>query len=239
MSIEERERLCLALDTLDRDEILGTVDELKDLVGYFKIHAGFTLHGPGLVRDILARDVKVFLDLKLYDIPNTLAHYGEAVTRLGVHLVTIDPSGGLAMMRSVAEAAARTAAELGTGRPKLLGVTLLTSVDQHVLNNEMNIAGTVEDEVRRRALLAAEAGLDGIVCAPAETRAIRHELPADFFYVTPGTRSAGHSNHDHKRIGTHAEAVAGGASLLVVGREIRQAADRRKAALKVLDQIIR
>ncbi|MEV0195742.1 orotidine-5'-phosphate decarboxylase [Nonomuraea sp. NPDC050691] len=237
--VEDRlqDRLCLALDTLDRDEIVGTVDELKDLVGYFKIHTGFVMHGPDLVREILGRGVKVFLDLKLYDIPNTLAGYGEAVTRLGVHLVTVDPSGGVEMMRSVVAAADRTAGESGARRPRFVGVTLLTSADQQMLNTEMNIAGSVEEEVRRRALLAAEAGLDGIVCAPGEIGSVRAELPGDFFYVTPGARAAGGSGHDHRRIGTPAEAIADGSSLIVVGRRIRDAADRRKAAQEVLDEI--
>ncbi|NWF29765.1 orotidine-5'-phosphate decarboxylase [Streptomyces sp. PKU-EA00015] len=232
-----RERLCLALDLADRGEILALVDELKDLIGYFKLNSAFTLHGPDLVRELLARDVKVFMDLKLHDIPNTLAGYGHAVTGLGAHLVTLHTGGGLEMMRAAVTAADRTAAELGVERPKLVGVTLLTSVDRETLNGDLNVSGTIEDEVRRRALLAAEAGLDGIVCAPSEIDLVRPGLPDDFFYVTPGTRSPGESGNDHKRIGTHAEALAGGSSLLVLGRRIHHAADRRKAALEVLHEI--
>jgi orotidine-5'-phosphate decarboxylase len=232
-----RERLCLALDLADRSEILKTVDELKDLIGWFKLNSAFTLHGPGLVREILDRDVRLFLDLKLHDIPNTLAGYGDAVTRLGAHIVTLHTGGGLEMMRAAVAAADRTAAELGVERPRLVGVTLLTSVDRATLNGDLNVAGSVEDEVRRRALLAAEAGLDGIVCAPSEIAPLRSDLPDDFFYVTPGTRSPGDSGNDHKRIGTHAEALAGGSSLLVLGRRVTNAPDLRQAALEVLREI--
>ncbi|MFF2204443.1 orotidine-5'-phosphate decarboxylase [Streptomyces sp. NPDC058145] len=232
-----RERLCLALDLTDRAEIIKAVEELRDLIGWFKLNSAFTLHGPGLVREILDRDVKVFLDAKLHDIPNTLAGYGDAVTRLGVHLVTLHTGGGLEMMRAAVAAADRTAAELGVQRPKLVGVTLLTSVDRATLNGDLNVPGTVEDEIRRRARLAAEAGLDGVVCAPGEIELIRADLPDDFFYVTPGTRSPGGSGNDHKRTGTHAQALAAGSSLLVVGRRINQAADRRQAAAEVLREL--
>ncbi|MGQ4419830.1 orotidine 5'-phosphate decarboxylase / HUMPS family protein, partial [Streptomyces sp. SAS_269] len=133
-----RERLCLALDLTDRAEIIKAVEELRDLIGWFKLNSAFTLHGPGLVREILDRDVKVFLDAKLHDIPNTLAGYGDAVTRLGVHLVTLHTGGGLEMMRAAVAAADRTAAELGVQRPKLVGVTLLTSVDRATLNGDLN-----------------------------------------------------------------------------------------------------
>ncbi|MGA4863170.1 orotidine-5'-phosphate decarboxylase [Streptomyces lavendulocolor] len=237
LDVNGRDRLCLALDLPDRAEILRLVDELKDLVGYFKLNSAFTLHGPDLVRDILDRDVKIFMDLKLHDIPNTLAGYGDAVTRLGAHVVTLHTAGGLEMMRAAVTAAEKTAAELGVERPKLVGVTLLTSVDRETLNGDLNVAGPVEEEVRRRALLAAEAGLDGIVCAPSEIEPLRPDLPDDFFVVTPGTRSPGNDCNDHKRIGTHAEALAGGASLLVVGRSVHGAPDPRRAALGILREI--
>ncbi|MET7356180.1 MULTISPECIES: orotidine-5'-phosphate decarboxylase [Streptomyces] len=232
-----RDRLCLALDLADRSEILRLVDELKDLIGYFKLNSAFTLHGPELVREILDRDVKIFMDLKLHDIPNTLAGYGQAVTRLGAHIVTLHTGGGLEMMRAAVASADRTAAELGVERPKLVGVTLLTSVDRETLNGDLNVRGSVEDEVRRRALLAAEAGLDGIVCAPSEIERVRAELPDDFFYVTPGTRSPGTSDNDHKRTGTHSEALAGGSSLLVVGRSVHDALGPRQAAQRILAEI--
>lgn len=233
----DRDLLCLALDLADRGEILEIVDELKDLIGYFKVNSAFTEHGPDLVRDILARDVKVFMDLKLHDIPNTLAGYARAVTRLGAHVVTLHTAGGVEMMRAAVASADEAARELGIARPKLIGVTVLTSVDRDVLNRELNVSGAVEDEIRRRALLAAEAGLDGIVCAPPEIALVRDLLPDDFFYVTPGTRSPGVSGHDHKRTGTHAEALTGGSSMLVLGRRVLSASDRREAAREVLAEL--
>ncbi|MET9303706.1 orotidine-5'-phosphate decarboxylase [Micromonospora aurantiaca] len=232
-----KDRLCLALDMSDRTAILGAVDELRDLVGYFKLNSAFTLFGPELVRDILDRGVKVFLDLKLHDIPNTLTGYGRAVTELGVHLVTVHSAGGIEMMRALVSAADEAARDLGRDRPRIVGVTLLTSVDQDLLNNELNIPGTVQDEIRHRAALAAKAGLDGIVCAPTEISQVRDDLPDNFFYVTPGTRSPGEGDRDHRRTGTHAEAVAAGSSLLVIGRRITGASDRRQAAQEVLAEI--
>jgi orotidine-5'-phosphate decarboxylase len=228
-----RDRLCLALDLDDRDAILAAVDELTDLVGWVKLNSAFTLFGPALVEEILQRDVKVFLDLKLHDIPNTLAGYAGAVTRLGVHLVTLHTAGGLEMLRTAVSAADKAAAELGGERPKLVGVTLLTSVDDRVLRDDLNIASTVEEEILRRGQLAAEAGLDGIVCAPGEVARVREQLPRDFFYVTPGTRTSDGSAHDHLRTGTPAAALAGGASLLVLGRRVFDAPDRRAALLDV------
>lgn len=228
-----RDRLCLALDLDDRDAILAAVDELADLVGWVKLNSAFTLFGPSLAEEILARDLKVFLDLKLHDIPNTLAGYADAVTRLGVHLVTLHTAGGLEMLTAAVAGADKTAAELGRERPKLVGVTLLTSVDETVLRDDLNIDATVDEEVRRRGQLAARAGLDGIVCAPGEVARVRDDLPPDFFYVTPGTRTAEGSAHDHRRTGTPAAALAGGASLLVLGRRVFDAPDRRAALLDV------
>ncbi|MFI5911829.1 orotidine-5'-phosphate decarboxylase [Dactylosporangium sp. NPDC051541] len=235
--ISSKDRICLALDMSDRAQIVDLVDELRDVVGYFKLNSAFTMHGPDLVRDLLARGVKIFLDLKVHDIPNTVAGYGEAVTELGVHIVTMHTAGGVEMMRTFVASAERTAERIGRPRPKLIGVTLLTSIDQQQLNDELNIPGGVEDEIRRRAQLAAKAGLDGIVCAPTEIDLVKADLPADFFYVTPGTRSPGGSGHDHKRIGTHAEAITAGSSLLVVGRRILTAGDRRQAAREVIAEI--
>jgi orotidine-5'-phosphate decarboxylase len=229
-----RARLCVALDLNDRQAILEVVDELKDVVGWFKLNSAFTLFGPELVREIRARGVDVFLDLKLHDIPNTLAHYAEAVTRLDVQLVTVHIEGGVEMMRRAVEAATKTAAELGRPRPRLVGITVLTSIGQPVLNGEMNIAGSVRTEVLRRARLAAEAGLDGIVCSAAELASVKAELPEGLFYVTPGVRPKGGSVDDHKRAVSYAEAIAAGSSMLVVGRGIMRADDRHAAALEIL-----
>jgi orotidine-5'-phosphate decarboxylase len=229
-----RDRVCLALDLNDEREILGYVDELVDLVGYFKINSAFTLFGPALVKRIVDKGAKVFLDLKLHDIPNTVEWYGDAVTRVGAHIVTLHVDGGTAMMRAAVEGASRAAASLGRVRPKLIGITLLTSIDQDTMNREMNVAGALRDEVLRRARLAAEAGLDGIVCSAAELDYVRPHLPKDFFIVTPGVRPAGVDGDDHRRVASYGDAVRAGSSLLVVGRAVLGAADRRAAAREVL-----
>jgi orotidine-5'-phosphate decarboxylase len=232
-----RERVCVALDLNDERQILDHVKELSDLVGYFKINSAFTLYGPALVSKILASGSNLFLDLKLHDIPNTLSGYGDAVTRLGVHLVTLHVAGGLQMLKEAVRAADTTAQELGTKRPKLVGVTVLTSIDQQALNSEVNVQGALRDEVLRKARLAAEAGLDGVVCSPAELEFIKPHLPENFFYVTPGVRPAGVSGDDHRRVSSYADAERGGSSLLVVGRAVLDAKDRREAAYQVLREI--
>lgn len=231
------DRLCVALDLEDRDEILRVAGEVSDVAGYVKVNSAFVLHGPGLVRDLHAMGARVFMDLKLHDIPNTMAAYGRAVTRLGAAIVTIHPAGGLEMMRATVAAARESALRAGTAGPKLIGIALLTSVDDKVLNEEVGVPGPAAAEVLRKSLLAAEAGLDGVVCAPAEIERLRGKLPDDFLYVTPGTRSPGDSEHDHKRSATHAQAIESGSSLLVVGRRILHAPDRRKAALEVLEEM--
>ncbi|QSB05193.1 orotidine-5'-phosphate decarboxylase [Natronoglycomyces albus] len=236
-SSPSRDKLCLALDLTDRAALLDIVDELKDLVGWFKINSAFTLFGPELVRELLARDVRVFLDLKLHDIPNTLAGYGTAVTELGAHLVTVHTSGGVDMMRSLVTSADEAAAQLNKPRPTFVGVTILTSTDQTGLNQELNVPGTVEEEVARRAGLAKEAGLDGIVCAPVELATARKVLPDAAFLVTPGTRSPGVSGNDHRRVGTHANAIADGSSLLVIGRQVLHSEDRRTTVAQIVEEI--
>lgn len=231
------DRICLALDIHDDSEILRLVAELKDLVGYFKLNSAFTLHGPPLVKAMLSQGARIFLDLKLHDIPNTLAGYGEAVTRLGVHIVTVHIGGGRQMLASFTRSADVTAASLGVRRPRLVGITLLTSIDQDILNHEMNVPGLVEDEVLRRGRVAAECGLDGIVCSAGELEAVRAHLPRDFFYVTPGVRPAGHDGDDHRRVHTYSDALRAGSRLLVVGRTVLGSADPRTALRALHNEI--
>jgi orotidine-5'-phosphate decarboxylase len=235
--VSPKERICLAMDFHDEREILKTVDDLGDLVGYVKLNSAFTLHGPALVQKILAKGAKVFLDLKLHDIPNTLSGYGDAVTRLGVHIVTTHVSGGSLMLGELVKSADKTAKELGVARPKFIGITLLTSISQSILNEEMNVAGSVQDEVLRKARMAAEAGLDGMVCSVGELDHIRAHLPTDFMYVTPGVRPAGASHDDHQRVYTYEEAAKAGSSLLVVGRSVLSGKDPR-ATLTDLQRVL-
>lgn len=236
-SMSPKERICLALDFHDEEQILRTVGELGDLVGYFKLNSAFTLHGPKLIEKILAKRAKVFLDLKLHDIPHTLAGYGDSVTRLGVHIVTVHVSGGLEMLGELVRSADETSKALGVPRPRFIGITLLTSISQRILNEEMNVKGSIHDEVLRKARMAVQAGLDGMVCSAGELEYIRPHLPKDFVYVTPGVRPAGVGNDDHQRVYTYEEAVSAGSRLLVVGRSILAAQDPR-AALQDLQRLI-
>lgn len=232
-----KDRLCLAMDVHDEAAILRAVDELGDLVGYFKLNSAFTLFGPALVQKIIQKGSKVFLDLKLHDIPNTLAGYGDAVTRLGVHIVTVHVSGGSQMLSEFVASANRTARALGVERPKFIGITLMTSISQTILNDEMNVQGSVEDEVLRKAHMASKAGLDGMVCSVGELAYIRPHLPQGFLYVTPGVRPTGASPDDHQRAYTYREAVQAGSHLLVVGRTVLQSAEPREALKALHDDL--
>jgi len=232
-----REHICLALDIDDEKNIIECVSELSDLVGYFKLNYAYDKFGPKLVEKLLNFGVKIFLDLKIHDIPNTVSGYIDNVVRLGVHIVTVHTAGGKEMMMEIVNTSNKTAKELNVDPPKIIGVTLLTSIDERTMNTEINIQGSLNDEVNRRAKLAFESGLDGIVCSPVELSDIKSGLPDDFYYVTPGVRGDGTSHHDHKRVTTYTKAIKSDASLVVVGREILDANDRRKAALKIIKDI--
>ncbi|MFJ4651899.1 orotidine-5'-phosphate decarboxylase [Nocardia sp. NPDC088792] len=236
-SRDPRERLCLSLDDVDMDRILRSVDELSEYFGYVKINFAFTLHGPELIARLHERGVKVFLDLKLHDIPNTLAGYAEAVTRLGVELVTLHTTGGLEMMSTAVAAADRTAREISRPRPLLVGVTVLTSIDEEQLARELGVGQPISEVIRARGALAAEAGLDGMVCGPGELGSVRDVVPDDFFFVTPGLRGTAGQDHDHKRTGSYRNALEGGASLMVVGRDVMHSDNRVDAAKRIFQEI--
>lgn len=234
---EARERLCLALDLYDENKILQHVAELSEYVGYFKVNFAFAQFGPSLVQKIKDTGSKVFLDVKIHDIPNVAAGYADAATRLGVDIVTVHVGGGAEMMEHFVTAAKQTAQLLGVAPPKVIGVTLLTNIDERVMNVELNVKGTVKDEVMRRAQLAVDAGLDGIVCSAADLPDISSELPKDFYYVTPGVRPTGGHHDDHKRVASYTDAIKAGSNLLVVGRDVLTTEDRRGAARRILQQI--
>lgn len=179
----------------------------------------FTAEGPDFVRSLVDRGYGVFLDLKFHDIPNTTAKACEAAARLGVWMVNVHASGGRAMLQAAREAVNKTATP-----PLLIAVTVLTSMDQPALH-EVGVDGRLEDQVLRLARLTQECGLDGVVCSAQEAPALRAALGQNFSLVTPGIRPAGSSNDDQSRIVTPADALHRGASYLVIGRPITQAAD--------------
>lgn len=234
-----REKVCLPLDGLSSlSEVEGLVEELSPFVGLFKVgKESFTRFGPPVVKLVQARGAGVFLDLKYHDIPNTVKGAARAAAELGVSIFNVHAAGGAAMME-----AARAGVEEGAGgggvAPKVIAVTVLTSIDGEVLNRECGVPGTVEDQVLRLAKLTEAAGLDGIVCSAADMHALRGKLRAGFLFVTPGIKgTTTPAGEDQKRVLSPGRAVAAGSSLLVVGRAITGAPDRRKAALEVLEDI--
>jgi len=215
----------VALDFADASKALALVARLDAKACALKVgNEMFVSAGPELVRELVAKGFRVFLDLKFYDIPNTVAQACAAATRLGVWMINIHAAGGRAMLVAAREAVARTAAERGAAPPLLLAVTLLTSLDADDVA-EIGYAQTPEDVVLRLARLAADCGLDGVVCSAVEAAPLRRAHGAGFTLVTPGIRPAGIAADDQARLMTPEAAIAHGADYLVIGRPITQAAD--------------
>ena len=233
-----KDRLVVALDVDSANRALELFEALRDHVGLFKIGMQlFTAAGPDLVRRIVSSGGRVFLDLKYHDIPNTVAAAGIEATRLGVSIFNIHASGGSEMMKRTAEAVAETAAREGLTKPSVLGVTLLTSVDQETLRH-IGIDDEPATVVRRLALLAQTSGLDGVVASAHEIKIIREAVRnPSFVIVTPGMRSAGDPSHDQRRFMTAGGAISAGADYVVVGRPILNAEDPAKAARAILQEI--
>ncbi len=233
-----KDKLIVALDVDTADRALALVDQLKDSVGMFKVGMQlFTAAGPDLVRRIVLQGSRVFLDLKYHDIPNTVALAGVEATRLGVSLFNIHTSGGSVMMKRTANAVAQTAARENLSAPKVLGVTLLTSVDHEILE-QIGINARAATVVGRLAKLANESGLEGVVASAQEIALIRHAVPQrDFLIVTPGIRSASDEVQDQRRTMTAAEAIREGADYIVVGRPIIAAGDVTAAAGQFVSEI--
>ncbi|HXQ37126.1 MAG TPA: orotidine-5'-phosphate decarboxylase [Anaerolineales bacterium] len=239
---EGRDHVCLALDIHDFEKIMDIVKETKDLVGYYKLNSAFVLHGPDLVRNILNIGGKVFLDLKICDIPNTLLNYGIVIASMRVSLATIHMSGGVEMMKHFIEGLNIGSLRENLPRPKVLGITLLTSIDQEVLNSEVGIPGRVDEEILRKMTLAYRVGLDGIVCSASDLPHLRRHETVKFMYVTPGVRPSPDFNDsqerdDQKRVATYSGAIEAGSDLLVVGRPILNAKDPREALLQLHEEI--
>jgi orotidine-5'-phosphate decarboxylase len=225
-----RDRLIVALDVTTQDDALELVERLAGRVGMFKVGKQlFTAAGPELVRGIVARGERVFLDLKFHDIPNTVSGAVASAVRLGVSLVDVHALGGPAMVAAAARACA------GSGA-RLLAITVLTSHDEKSLA-AIGLPGTVADCVRRLALLAKDAGADGVVCSPHEVGLVREACGPAFLVVTPGIRPAGAELGDQARAATPASARASGSDYLVVGRPITAASDPAAAADAVVREM--
>ena len=238
MDLTARERLVLALDVDDFKKAEELVGELSDYVGVFKIgNQLFTAEGPKVVDMVNKKGGKVFLDLKFHDIPNTVARAAEVATKLGVYIFNIHTSGGYEMMKTAAEATVKASQELGIRKPIILGVTLLTSINQEILEKDLGIKKRLEEQVVHLAKLAKAAGLDGVVASSREIKEIRKACGKDFLILTPGIRPAGKSSDDQKRIMTPREAIKLGADFLVIGRPIRSAVNSVEAAKEILREM--
>lgn len=236
-----RDRIFVALDVETLDDASALLDRLDDAVTGVKIGSQlFTAAGPAAVELAHKRGYRVFLDLKFHDIPNTVAGAVRGATRLGVFMLNVHASGGAAMMRAAAEAAAQAARDFGVARPVCLAVTVLTSLDRRALERELGVPASVDAHVLRLADLAREAGLDGCVASPQEIGRIRLALGSRFAIVTPGIRPAGGapaSSDDQKRVATPRMALAAGADYLVIGRPITGAPDPRAAAAAIVAEL--
>jgi orotidine-5'-phosphate decarboxylase len=229
-------RIIIALDVENRDQALALVRELP-AAQVFKVGLElFTAEGPQLLREIKALGKDVFLDLKLHDIPNTVAEAARIGVRHGAYMMTIHASGGEEMMAKAAEVARTEADKRGVAKPLLLGVTILTSLKNESLASIGMVADTGA-QVLRLAALARKAGLDGVVCSAQEIEIVRRETGPGFLIVTPGIRPAWAAAQDQKRIMTPAEAIAKGSDYLVVGRPVTQAASPREAFQKIVDEL--
>ena len=219
-------RLMVALDVPTREQALDLAAETGDCASHFKVGGRlFTAEGPDLVRELKNAGSGVFLDLKFHDIPNTVAEAAEAATGLGVDFFDVHASGGEEMMKAAVEASKEEASRLGIPAPRILAITVLTSMSSTV------------DEVLALAERARNAGVDGVVSSAWEAKAVREALGTEFLIVTPGIRPSWAAKNDQRRVATPEVAIANGADFIVVGRPITKADSPGAAAKMILDEM--
>ncbi|MFH1189159.1 MAG: orotidine-5'-phosphate decarboxylase [Candidatus Omnitrophota bacterium] len=235
--MDPKEKLIVALDVDTAEKALSLVEALKSDVRYFKVGLElFSSCGPSIVRDIGRAGCRVFLDLKYHDIPNTVSKSASSVTVPGVFMLNVHALGGHDMMKKAAEAVRQAADRSKIDRPKVIAVTILTSMDEMALK-KAGISDTMDAEVLKLAGLAKEAGLDGVVASPLEAKRLREAFGGDFLIVVPGIRPEWAASGDQKRFATPLEAVKAGADYIVVGRPITEARDRKEAARRILEEM--
>lgn len=236
MNMAKNPIIC-AVDTADRDGALALTRAVREHVGGIKLGLEFfTAHGASGVQAITEQQVPVFLDLKFHDIPNTVAKAIRATAGINTFMMTVHIAGGRAMLKQAIEASDEVAQLTGSRRPLIIGVTVLTSLDQDDLNM-IGVRDHLPDQVRRMADLAQSSGLDGVVCSPYEIKLLRETCGEDFTLVVPGIRPDIASHDDQKRVMGPREALARGADYLVIGRPITAAADPGNAANTIAESL--
>ncbi len=246
--MQAKDRIILALDVDETEEAVSLVRELTAYVGAFKVGMQlFNSVGPDIVRQIHDLGGRVFVDLKLHDIPNTVAGAARVIAQLGCFMYTVHAAGGSAMIQAAVDAvrhwqheSGQPAGEPGATHqvPIMLAVTVLTSIDQHQLEQELLITGMPIREVAvRLAQMAQTAGAGGVICSPHEIAAVRDACGPDFKIVTPGIRPVWHGSNDQRRITTPADAVKLGADYIVIGRPITRAPYPASAAIRIAEEI--
>ena len=232
------DKLIVALDYPSAQPALELIDRLGDAVLWYKIGLElFFAEGPSICARVREQGKRLFLDSKFHDIPNTVAGAARAVGRLGVDIFNVHAAGGGDMMRAAKEGAAEGAESAGFLPPAVYGVTILTSLSDKMVRNELGLSDGVGGSVRRYAGFAQAAGLDGVVASPKDIRPLRDWCGTKFGILTPGIRPAGTAMHDQQRTATPAIAVRDGATYIVVGRAITQAEDPVAAARAILAEI--
>ena len=229
MNINLAERIIVALDLANQVEVEEALVKLP-AIRFVKVGMElFYSTGPNLIHVLKDRGLRVFLDLKVHDIPNTAAGAMGSLKKLGCDLLNLHCSGGLEMMQRAREVVGENT--------KLIGVTQLTSTTQVILNEQLGIPGTVEASVLKYAQLAQKAGLDGVVCSPLEVKSLKEVCGKNFLAVTPGVRPQGAGTQDQKRTMTPGEAIKAGSDYLVIGRPILASADPNGSFMKILEEI--
>ena len=227
-------RVIIALDVSSREEALHLLKQLRDLVGMFKVGSQlFMTAGPSIVQETIGNGGNVFLDLKFHDIPNTVTQAAVEAAKLGVSMMTVHAAGGRAMMEAIAR---ELGEKFGDRKPRVVAVTVLTSLDTRALF-EMGWEQPVDQQVERLALLAQDCGIDGVVCSPREIQLVRKVVNPQFKIVTPGIRLPDQSHNDQQRVATPREALSSGADYIVLGRAVTGERDPRTALQRLLDTL--
>lgn len=236
--MEPRKRIILALDVHEYDDAIDLVRRFRGQVDIFKIGSElFTAAGPRVVKEIHLMGKKVFLDLKFHDIPTTVSRAALAVAKLGVFMFNVHTLGGLDMMARAAQVLRDFAIEHNVERPKLIGVTVLTSINQNILRDELGVSLRMSAQVKHLAGLAQKAGLDGVVASAEDAEMIRARFGRGFLIVTPGIRPSWAPVQDQKRVLTPRKAVQSGADYLVIGRAVTADPDPLGALRRIEEEI--